>query len=152
LRADIDKIYSIWATQYSPNTSGAIEVALPDKYLKFANLGWDTTYPDPPYVVNVNYPTTNQSLLSVHVDEVGPWNEDDNYWDSTRRKWNGQITLGTSEAKAAFVNGFNNGKDQFGRTVSNQAGIDLSTAAASQIGFANSNTSGWVDVRYEYLP
>lgn len=39
IQADIDRISNVWATQYTPNTSGAHEVALPDKYVKFANLG-----------------------------------------------------------------------------------------------------------------
>lgn len=149
--AGVNRLSNIWATQYVPNTSGAVEVALPDKYIKFANLGWNNTYSNPPYTVNVFNPSTNKSLLNVRVDEVGPWNENDNYWDSNRRGFSG-LALGVPEAYAAFYNGYNNGKDEFGRTVTNPAGIDLSTAAAAQIGFPSTYSSGFVDVRYEYLP
>lgn len=85
------------------------------------------------------------------MDEVGPWNENDNYWDSNRRGFGG-LTLGVPEAYAAFYNNYNNGKDEFERTVTNPAGIDLSTAAAAQIGFPGTYSSGFADVRYEYLP
>ncbi|RKJ65297.1 hypothetical protein D7X33_25440, partial [Butyricicoccus sp. 1XD8-22] len=44
--ADVDRIVGIFATQYAPNTTGAYEVALPDKYLKFANFGWWGDIPD----------------------------------------------------------------------------------------------------------
>lgn len=149
-RADIDRISNIWATQYEPNTDGAMEVALPDKYIKWANLGWDDTYADPPYTVNVFNPDNNATLLDIAVDEVGPWNENDNYWDEDRRDF-GDLDLGVPEAHAAYYDDYNDGKDQFGRTVTNPAGIDLSTAAAQEIGFGT-YVSGFVDVRYESLP
>lgn len=141
--------HTIYATQYVPNTSGATEVALPDKYLKFANLGWDYTYPNPPYTVTVH--SSAATLSNVRVDEVGPWNENDNYWDSTRRTWNGQLSLGTPEAYAAYYDNFNNGEDEFGRTVTNPAGIDLSTATASALGLGT-NASGWITVTFSDLP
>ena len=31
--------YRVFATQYEPNTAGAVEVALPDRCVKFASLG-----------------------------------------------------------------------------------------------------------------
>ena len=149
-KADIDRIASVWATQYVPNTPGAVEVALPDKYLKWANLGWDDTYDDPPYVVNVYSATYNTTLLGVNVDEVGPWNENDNYWDNDRRIFT-DLNLGVPEAQAAYYDDYNNGKDEFGRIVLNPAGIDLSVEAAEDLGFGTYE-SGWVAVRYEYLP
>lgn len=148
--ADIDRIASVWATQYVPNTSGAVEVALPDKYLKWANLGWDDYYDDPPYVVNVYSAAYNTTLLGIGVDEVGPWNENDNYWDSDRRIFT-DLALGVPEAQAAFYDDYNDGEDEFGRTVLNPAGIDLSTEAAEDLGYGTYE-SGWVAVRYEYLP
>lgn len=147
-RADVDTL-NVWATQYYPNTSGAKEVALPDKYIKFANLGWDNTYNNPPYTVDLEYGST--SISNIRVDEVGPWNENDNYWDEDRRDWD-DLDLGIPEAEAAYYDDYNNGKDQFGRTVTNPAGIDLSVTTAKQLGFANTNTSAWIDVAYDDLP
>lgn len=154
--SDVDRISKVWATQYSPDTSGAVEVALPDKYVKFANLGWEipsafkNLYDNPPYTVNVFNPENSKTLNNVEVNDVGPWNENDNYWDRDRRKFD-DLDVGVSEAYAAYYDDYNNGKDEFGRKVTNPAGIDLSTKAASRLGFSK-NGSGFVDVRYEYLP
>lgn len=149
-RADVGTVSNIWATQYVPNTSGAREVALPDKYVKFANLGWDDTYPNPPYTVDVYSPDKGITLSDIAVDEVGPWNENDNYWDDNRRTFS-DLDVGVPEAYAAYYNDYNGGKDESGRTVLNPAGIDLSTAAAKEIGFGTYE-SGFVEVTYDDLP
>ncbi|MBB4824272.1 hypothetical protein HNO89_001494 [Sporosarcina luteola] len=163
VNADKDRVAGIFATQYNPNKSGAYEVALPDKYVKFANLGWVSNIPSnlrsiygkPPYVVNVYNPATGRSVRSVKVDEVGPWNTDDNYWDAKngtnpRRKF-ADLPLGTPQAYAAYTNGHNGGKDQSGRKVLNPAGIDLTPRVAADLGL-KSLQNAWIDVRYEYLP
>ncbi len=61
------------------------------------------------------------------------------------------LNLGVPEAQAAYYDDYNNGKDEFGRIVLNPAGIDLSVEAAEDLGFGTYE-SGWVAVRYEYLP
>ncbi|HEX5495270.1 MAG TPA: hypothetical protein VFX70_11925 [Mycobacteriales bacterium] len=60
------------------------------------------------------------------VWDIGPWNTRDDYWNpsSVRQNWQ-SLPQGTPEAQAAFFDGFNGGRDQFGRTVLNPAGIDL---------------------------
>ena len=60
------------------------------------------------------------------VWDVGPWNTKDDYWNpsATREMWK-DLPQGRPEAQAAYQNGYNGGKDQFGRTVANPAGIDL---------------------------
>ena len=60
------------------------------------------------------------------VWEVGPWNTRDDYWNpsSVRQNWQ-TLPQGKPEAQAAFQDGFNGGRDQFGRIVANPAGIDL---------------------------
>lgn len=141
--------HTIYATQYNPNTPGTTQVALPDKYLKFANLGWDYTYWAPPYTVSVR--SSAGSLSDVKVNEVGPRNEDDNYWDTDRRSWNGQLSQGTPETFAAYYDNFNNGKDEFGYTVTNPAGIDLSPATARALGLGT-NANGWIVVDFSGLP
>jgi len=92
--------------------------------VKFANRGWwddippeiRPKYSNPSYTVNVYYEPTNRSVLDVPVLEVGPWNEDDNYWDAAEG-WNPRrlfkdLPLGKPEAQAAFYDGYNGGKDQ----------------------------------------
>ncbi|GAA3542589.1 hypothetical protein GCM10022222_27850 [Amycolatopsis ultiminotia] len=60
------------------------------------------------------------------VWEVGPWNEHDDYWNpSAERAQFRSLPPGVPEAQAAYLDGFNGGKDSRGRTVRNPAGIDL---------------------------
>ncbi|MGH2515875.1 MAG: hypothetical protein ACRDHP_09495 [Ktedonobacterales bacterium] len=73
-------------------------VALPDAYLKYANLGWDTSIPsfyqpyylpgvDPAHFTfdTVDIATSGGVVVDprVPIEDVGPWNEDDNWWDAT---------------------------------------------------------------------
>jgi len=124
----------MFATQYYGYTN--YEVALPDKYVKFANLGWhipppyNSRYSSPPYTVNIY--RSGHWVRGVLVREVGPWNIDDNYWDSANgsnpRRMFSDIPLCWSEAEYAYYYGYNGGKDQFGRTVTvpHISGLDAS--------------------------
>ncbi|WP_342664506.1 SH3 domain-containing protein [Longispora albida] len=58
------------------------------------------------------------------VWDVGPWNTHDDYWNELREWWC-DLPRGLPMAQAAIEGGYNRGKDEFGRTVSNPAGIDL---------------------------
>ncbi|MFC6161555.1 SH3 domain-containing protein [Kribbella jiaozuonensis] len=60
------------------------------------------------------------------VWDVGPWNTKDDYWNpsATREMWK-DLPQGKPEAQAAYQDGYNGRKDQFGRIVANPAGIDL---------------------------
>lgn len=91
----------VWATSFAiPNTSNAARyVALPDAYLKFANLGWNSSIPSlyqpyylpltksgrsrPPYTVDIASPSGQIAASNVIISDVGPWSEDDNWWDPT---------------------------------------------------------------------
>lgn len=145
---------NVYATQYRGYT--AWEVALPDKYLKFANLGWPhpINYNWPPYTVNIQ--RSYYWVWNVNVNEVGPWNEDDNYWDAgfnsinPRRLFAG-LPACQSEAYSAYFLGYNNGRDQFGRIVLNPASVDLTPAVASHLGLGYLQ-NGWVLVYYLDLP
>jgi len=81
------------------------------------------------------------------VWDVGPWNTKDDYWNpsATREMWK-DLPQGRPEAQAAYQNGYNGGKDQFGRTVANPAGIDLADGTFWDA-LALSNNA-WVDVTY----
>ncbi len=60
------------------------------------------------------------------VWDVGPWNTNDDHWNPPERResWR-DLAKGLPQAQAAFVDGYNGGRDQFGRQVGNPAGIDL---------------------------
>jgi hypothetical protein len=81
------------------------------------------------------------------VWDIGPWNTTDDYWNppATRQSWQ-DLPQGLPEAQAAYQSGYNGGKDQFGRTVANPAGIDLGDGVfwdGLQL-----TTNAWVDVAY----
>nr|BFF02462.1 hypothetical protein GCM10020241_41370 [Streptoalloteichus tenebrarius] len=58
------------------------------------------------------------------VWDVGPWNTKDDHWNADREMWQ-DLPRGKPQAQAAYEDGHNGGRDQFGRTVRNPAGIDL---------------------------
>ncbi|WBB72200.1 hypothetical protein O7602_21095 [Micromonospora sp. WMMD1128] len=71
--------------------------------------------------------TTNGSRCEyAPVWDVGPWNTRDDWWNPSdvRENWR-NLPQGLPEAQAAYQNGYNGGRDQFGRTVRNPAGLDL---------------------------
>ncbi len=93
--------YTVWATSYMQNSlpdglnpTTSPYVALPDVYLKYANWGYIADIPSiyqPYYVphgtttnwsVSLSLPDETKSVSNVLVTEVGPWNEDDNWWDA----------------------------------------------------------------------
>jgi hypothetical protein len=94
-------------------------VALPSRRGLNATAGGRT------YQVRVCYQRTGR-CETAPVWDVGPWNTRDDYWNpsSTRQMWK-SLPQGTPEAQAARLNGFNGGRDEFGRVVANPAGIDL---------------------------
>jgi hypothetical protein len=78
---------------------------------------------------------------------VGPWNTRDDYWagPGIRQEW-GDLPQGKPASQAAYQDGYNGGKDQFGRRVSNPAGIDLADGTFWD-GLKLKNNS-WVTVTY----
>lgn len=121
---------------------------------------------------NVRVTRDNGTSAVFPVRDVGPWNIDDNYWDPapgsnhprTRRLF-ADLPRGLPQAQAAFDSDHNlttncndlnhqptdktDGADQFGRCVLNRAGIDLSLAAAAQIGMTGSQ---WLTVEFLWEP
>ena len=158
--------HRVFATHYDPHVEGSVEVAIPDQCAKFAALGQSSTLRQfncpAGYSLGLDYRVVvtraNGQSLTIPLKDVGPWNVDDNYWagpNSPRpRRMFTDLPVGMPEAQAAFQNGYNTkancteldattatdktaGTDQFGRCVLNPAGIDLSTAAAAQLGMGN---------------
>ncbi|GAA5122672.1 hypothetical protein [Pseudonocardia adelaidensis] len=81
------------------------------------------------------------------VWDVGPWNTRDDYWNpgSKRQEWR-DLPQGVPQAQAAHDDGYNGGRDQYDREVSNPAGIDLGDGLFwDALGLEN---NAWVDVEY----
>ena len=93
-------LVTVWATAYAQTTlppgmatNTSLYAALPDVYLKFANLGALNAIPaiDQPYYapngsathwsVAITLPGAQHAISNVPITDVGPWNEDDNWWD-----------------------------------------------------------------------
>ncbi|MFC0439469.1 hypothetical protein [Kutzneria buriramensis] len=89
----------------------------------------------------------NGRCETAPVWDVGPWNTKDDYWNpsSTRQEWK-TLPEGKPEAQAAYQSGYNGGKDQFGRKVSNPAGIDL--ADGTFLDGLRLTDNAWVTVTY----
>ncbi len=89
----------VYATSFSISGAPASQqyVAMPDAYLKYANLGWASNIPAPyqsTYIINPSGPEYTVDVVSatgrgyaaagarnIPIEDVGPWNEDDNWWD-----------------------------------------------------------------------
>jgi hypothetical protein len=80
------------------------------------------------------------------VWDVGPWNTHDDHWNPSaqREQWK-DLPQGLPEAQAAYEDGYNGGRDEFGRQVANPAGIDLADGTFFNVGL---DDNGWVTVTY----
>lgn len=87
----------------------------------------------------------NGRCVFVPVWDVGPWNTRDDYWNANRQMFR-DLPRGTPAAQAAYQKGYNGGRDEFGRRVTNPAGLDLSDRAFSD-GLALRDNA-WVQVTY----
>jgi flagellar biosynthesis regulator FlaF len=93
----------------------------------------------------------------VRVKEVGPWNIYDNYWSSRRsyekmNRWDHlrHLRRCTPWAQAAYFRNYNRGKDQYGRRVTNPAGVDLTPRVARALGLRKYQNA-WIYVRYPWV-
>lgn len=101
------------------------------------------------YSVRVCAPSTGRCAYAP-VWDVGPWNIEDNYWNSAaHRERFKDLPRGVPEAQAAYLHGYNGGKDGFGREVTNPAGIDL--ADGTFWDGLQLTGNAWVDVTYLWL-
>lgn len=144
--------YTVFATQFAAHTDD--EVAIPDYCIKFANLGWETCsagYASPPYNVVIDHDGISRE---IYVGDVGPWNIDDNYWNSAGdpsrpRRMFTDLAQGSPESAAAYYDDYNGGLDQYGRAVSNPAGVDLAVDTATTLGLAYLEND-WVTLTFPW--
>lgn len=145
------RTYSIFATHYDSN--GSYAVALPDKCVKFADAGNSicegSGYETGNYTVELSYEDTT----TVQTFDSGPWNVDDNFWttlaDPHPRRLFTDLPLGMPAAQAAYFDDYNDGEDQFGRTVTAPFAIDLGEDVGSDIGLEPGNND-WIEVTFPW--
>jgi hypothetical protein len=142
--------YEVFATRY--DSKGRYTIALPDQCLKFANGGLHLCdskgyTAGGGYSVAISY----KSGLGVMVGESGPWNIEDNYWasaaDPQPRRMFSDLPVGMPEAQAAYFNGYNGGKDQYGRKVTGPFAIDLAFQVGDDIGLP-AKKNDWITVSF----
>jgi len=142
--------YEVFATRY--DSKGAYTIALPDQCLKFANGGLHLCDSEG-YTAGAGYSVaiSYKSGLGVMVGESGPWNIDDNYWasaaDPQPRRMFADLPVGMPEAQAAYFNGYNGGKDQYGRKVTGPFAIDLAFKVGDDIGLP-AKKNDWITVSF----
>jgi LysM repeat protein len=143
--------YRIYAGVY--DSRGAYYVALPDICVKTSNQN-DPSCDQYGYVAGENYDvyvSYQGQGVAVRVGDVGPWNNDDNYWatefDPTPRRMFTELPVGMPEAQAAYFDNYNDGNDQYGRKVIFPTGIEVSKDVAKDIGLAE-DSFDWIRVAY----
>lgn len=94
------------------------------------------------YQVRLSY--KGRSVV-VPVWDVGPWNTRDDYWSTNRQMWQ-DLPRGVPEAQAAHQQGYNGGRDEFGRKPNLPNGIDIADGTFwDSLGMRDED---WVDVTF----
>ena len=96
------------------------------------------------YQVRITY--KGQSTIAP-VWDVGPWNIQDDYWSPNRRY--SDLPVGLPMAQAAYEQGYNGGRDEFGRLIGLPNGIDIADGTFwDDLGMIDSD---WVQVSFLWL-
>ncbi|ANY07285.1 hypothetical protein [Pseudonocardia sp. HH130630-07] len=119
--------YSVFATREGlegGTTANGHVIAPRDRFVALPSRRALSPQGETGYSVKVCAP--NGRCAVAPVWDIGPWNTKDDYWNPSaeREMWK-DLPQGLPQAAAAFHDKHNGGKDQFGRTPANPAGIDL---------------------------
>lgn len=151
--------YRVIATSFTDMSGEG--VAVPDRYIKFSGEGGGQIpdaqragYSVGSWTVGMQY--GGQTVTGQKVVDTGPWNTDDNYWNSRfdperPRRMFADLPQGMPESTAAFFDDYNGGNDQFGRRVLNPAGLDVLWPTARKLGISPPFRD-WVTVWFEWEP
>jgi len=82
------------------------------------------------------------------VLDIGPWNNDDDYWNPSDVRTYKGIPRGVPQAKAAYESGNNGGKSGMGLHVTAPNGIDIGDGTYADLGLRDSD---YVDVTFLWL-
>ncbi len=140
--------YRVFATRVGlvgNSTANGHVVAPRDHFVALPSRRTLSTRESSDYTVQVC--ADNGRCAWVPVWDIGPWNTSDDYWNLplVRESWD-DLPQGLPEAQAAYQDGYNGGRDQFGRQVLNPAGIDLADGTFWDALRLRDNQ--WVSVNY----
>ena len=82
------------------------------------------------------------------VLDIGPWNNDDDYWNPSDVRTYKGIPRGVPQAKAAYDSANNGGKSGTGLHVTAPGGIDIGDGTYAELGLGNAD---YVDVTFLWL-
>lgn len=82
------------------------------------------------------------------VLDIGPWNNDDDYWNPSETRVYKGIPRGMPQAQAAFDSGHNGGKSGLGLKVTVPCGIDIGDGTYADLGLGNPD---WVEITFLWL-
>ncbi len=145
------RTYTVYMTYFDSSDYNAF---LPDQCVKFSNLGLTTWCTNYGYKVGANYSMRIKyggKSVTIRPKDVGPWNINDTYWATTedptpRRKFT-DLPLGMPEAQAAYYDDYNDGKDEYGRTVTAPFAVEITFAVAPDLGL-KPGQNAWVNVSF----
>jgi hypothetical protein len=141
------KTFKVYATReglVGHTTANGHKIVSNDHFVSLPSTASLATRNGSDYSVRVCSITTKRCAYEP-VWDVGPWNTNDSYWNVKRTSWT-KLPTGEPESQAAYEDGYNGGKDMFGRKVLNPAGIDLADGTIRQ--GLDLSSSGWVNVTY----
>jgi len=99
--------------------------------------------------LNKNVKITYKGKSSVApVLDIGPWNNDDDYWTPSDTRVYKGIPRGMPQAQAAFNSNHNGGKSGLGLKVTVPCGIDIGDGTYADLGMGNPD---WVDITFLWL-
>jgi hypothetical protein len=139
--------YTIFATRQGlvgEVTANGHTIQPRDRFVALPSFGVLSSYGGHEYQVRITY---NGRSVVAPVWDVGPWNTTDDYWSPERRY--GDLPVGVPMAQAAFLEGYNGGVDEMGRTVMMPNGIDIADGTFwDDLGMT---ADDWVQVSFLWL-
>jgi hypothetical protein len=139
--------YSVFATReglVGHHTANGHRIRQRDHFVALPYWGVLASDGGNEFQVRVTY--RDRSVV-LPVWDVGPWNTHDDYWSPKRRY--GDLPVGQPMAHAAHQQGYNRGRDEFGRRVKVPNGIDIADGAFwDDLGMADSD---WVQVTFLWM-
>jgi hypothetical protein len=96
---------------------------------------------------NVKISYKGKSAVAPVLD-IGPWNNDDDYWNPSDSRVYKGLPRGMPQAQAAYDSNHNGGKSGMGLNVTVPCGIDIGDGTFADLGMSNSD---WVDITFLWL-
>lgn len=140
--------YTIFATRQGTvgdSTANGHIVQPRDRFVALPSPSVLCSYMGNEYQVRITY--KGRSVVAP-VWDVGPWNTNDDYWNPNREGYP-DLPVGVPMAQAAYLEGYNNGLDSFGRLITNPNGIDIGDGTFwDDLGMTRND---WVQVSFLWL-